>query len=164
MNRTSLSTRWLASVGAIVVLAVALSVVAMVAGGGEQEFDAGTAEGTVQRYLRAVIDRDTSAAREYLSAELLDRCEEQRMRDSYRWSSDRDVRATLRGTAEVGDVTEVRIRITEFRGNPPFGSDEYSHDEFFSLRQEDGEWRIVVPPWPLNFCPEATAVDTPAGP
>ena len=162
MSTTGLSTRWLIGVAAVVVVAIALSVIAIAAGGDEQEFAAGTPEGTVQRYLRAVIDRDASAARGYLSADLIDRCDEQRLRDAYRRSSDRDLRATLRGTTEVGDVTEVRIRITEFRGNPPFGSDDYSHDEFFALRQEGGEWRIVEPPWPLYSCPEPTALPTPA--
>ena len=163
MSSTSLSTRWLVGVAVVVVVAVALSVVAMVAGGDEQEFAAGTPEGTVQRYLRAVIDRDASAANGYLSADLTECCDEQRLRDAYRRPSDRDMRVTLRGTAEVGDVTEVRVRITEFRSNPPFGGDDYSHDEFFALRQEGGEWRFVDPPWPVYFCPEPAAVAPLAG-
>jgi hypothetical protein len=162
MSSTSLSTRWLAGVAAVVVVAVALSVVAIVAGGDEQEFAAGTPEATVQSYLRAVIDRDVSAAAGHLAADLVGRCDEQRLRDAYRRPSDRDVRVTLIGTTEVGEVTEVRTRITEVRGNPPFGGDDFSHDEFFALQQEDGEWRIVDPPWPLYFCPEPTAVATPA--
>ena len=163
MSTTSLSTRWLVGVAAVVAAAIALSVVAIVAGGDEPEFAAGTPEGTVQSYLRAVIDGDASAARGYLSADLNDRCDEARLRDAYRRPSDRDVRVTLRGTREVGDVTEVRVRITEFRGAPPFGGDDYSHDAFFALRQEGGEWRIVDPPWPLYFCPDPTAVAPPAG-
>ena len=162
MSTTSLSTRWLAGVAAVVVVAIALSVVAIVVKD-EQDFAAGTPEGTVQRYLRAVIDGDANAARGYLSADLIDRCDEQRLRDAYRRGSRRDVRATLRGTAEVGDVTEVRIRITEFRDDPPFRRDDYSHDEFFALRQEGGEWRIVEPPWPLSFCPDPIAAAPPAG-
>ncbi len=162
MSATSLSTRWLLGVAAVVVVAVALSIVAIVAGGDEQEFAAGTPEGTVQRYLRAVIDGDASAARGYLSADLIDRCDEQRLRDAYRRSSDRDLRATLRGTTVVDDLTEVRIRITEFRGNPPFGGDDYSHDESFALRQEGEEWRIVLPPWPLYSCAGPAALPTPA--
>ncbi len=164
MSTTSLSTRWLIGVAAVVVVAVVLSVVAIVAGGDEQEFAAGTPEATVQGYLRAVIDRDASAAGSYLSADLIERCEEQRLRDAYRRPSDRDVRVTLIGTTEVGDVTEVRVRVTEFRGNPPFGGDDFSHDEFFALRQEVSEWRIVDPPWPLYFCPEPTPVSRPATP
>ncbi len=163
MSTTSLSTRWLLGVVAVVVAAVALSVVAIVIGGDEQEFAAGTPEATVQGYLRSVIDRDASAAGGYLSADLIERCDEQRLRDAYRRPLDRDVRATLRGTAEVGDVTEVRVRITEFRGNPPFGGDDYSHDELFALRQEDGAWRIVEPPWPVYFCPEPPVMVPPAG-
>ena len=163
MSTTSLSTRWLLGVAAAVVVAIALSVVAIVIGGDEQEFAAGTPEATVQGYLRAVIDRDASAAQGYLSAELLERCDEQRLRVAYRRPSDRDLRVTLRGTTKVGDVTEVRVRITEFRGGPPFGGDDYSHDQFFALQQEGGEWRIVDPPWPLYSCPEPTALPTPAG-
>ncbi len=163
MSTTSLSTRWLIGVAAVVVVAVALSIVAIVAGGGEQEFAAGTPEATVQGYLRAVIDGDASVAASHLSADLIERCDERGLRDASRRSSDRDVRVTLIGTTEVGDVTEVRMRITEFRGNPPFGGDDYSHDEFFALRQDAGEWRIVDPPWPLYFCPEPTALPRPAG-
>ncbi len=163
MSSTSLSTRWLAAVAATVVVAIALSAVAIVTGGGEQEFAAGTPEDTVQRYLRAVIDRDASAASGYLSADLIERCDEQSQRETYRRFADRDLRVTLRGTTEVGDATEVRVRITEFRGDPPFGGDDYSHDEFFTLRQEGGEWRIVEPPWPRYRCLEPTAVATPAG-
>ena len=162
MSTTSLSTRWLVGVAAVVVVAVALSVVAIVIGGDEQEFAAGTPEATVQGYLRAVIDRDASAAAGYLSADLIERCDDQRLRDAYRRPSDRDVRVTLVGTTEVGDVTEVRVRITEFRGNPPFGGDDFSHDEFFALRQEAGEWRIVDPPWPLFFCDEPRQLPRPA--
>ncbi len=161
MSSTSLSTRWLAAVAVVVVAAVALSVVAIVAGGDEQEFAAGTAEATVQGYLRAVIDRDANAASGYLSADLIERCDEQRLRDAYRRPY-RDMRVTLIGTTEVGDVTEVRVRITEFRGDPPFGGDDFSHDEFFALRQEGGEWRIVDPPWPLFFCAEPRPLPRPA--
>ena len=75
----------------------------------------------------------------------------------------RAVRATLRGTGEGGDLTEARVGSREFRGNPPFGGDDYSHDELFALRQEGGEWRIVEPPWPVHFCPEPPVRVPPAG-
>ena len=52
-------------------------------------------------------------------------------------------RITLDDVDAVGEVTNVRVKITETRGGGLFGPSEYTRDMTFSLRQYDGEWRIV---------------------
>jgi hypothetical protein len=155
------STRWLAAIAAVVVGVVAVStVVALAAGRGEEDFPPGTPEGTVQGYLRAVIDRDPERALDFLAPELLEDCDTDEYRRSIRnmiRSGDREVRASLLGTRQRDDVTEVEVRITESYGDGPFGRNEYSQEHFFVLDQVEGEWRFVEPPWPLYACPKPVA-------
>ena len=149
----SQSTRWLVGVAAAIVVAVAISIVAALAGGEERLYEAETPEGTVQRYLRAVADRDAEAARQYLSPEMLEDCPDDFLRGQLRNVGQQDFRASLLQTRQVGEGTEVRVRISERYGNAPFESDEFSHEEIFLLEQHDGRWLIEEPAWPVYGCP-----------
>jgi hypothetical protein len=151
---TSASVRWLAGVGVALVVIVVLSLAVALIGRGERTYAEDTPEGTVQRYLRAVLDRDAEAALGYWSPELQERCEQTEMTSQFRQA--RDFRASLRGTREVGDFTEVDVRITERWGNDPFGGGSYTHQQLITLQEINGEWRITEPAWPIYWCPPST--------
>ncbi|MPZ98585.1 MAG: hypothetical protein GEU80_04450 [Dehalococcoidia bacterium] len=137
------------------------SVAVAILASGEQEFPAGSPEEAVQHYLRAVADRDTSTAVSFLSADLTDeRCDDQH-RDALGQRRDNDFRASLDEILERDRVTEVRIRITETYGDPPFDGGESTWDYIFELEQQDGEWRFVELPWPL-WCRPQDLPRTPA--
>ena len=150
----SKSTRWLVGVAVAVVLAVVVSIAAALVGGEGRLYEAETPEGTVQRYLRAVADRDAEAARQYLAPAVLEDCEDDFLRGQLRNVGQQDFRASLLQTRQVGEGTEVRVRITERYGNAPFDSNEFSHDEIFMLEQHDGRWAIEEPAWPIYHCPD----------
>ena len=150
----SQSTRWLVGVAVAIVLAVVVSIAAALAGGEERLYEPETPEGTVQRYLRAVADRDAEAAREYLAPEMLEDCPDDFLCGQLRsGGQNRDFRASLLQTRQAGEGTEVRVRISERYGNAPFESDEFSHEEIFLLEQHDGRWLIEEPAWPVYGCP-----------
>lgn len=160
MGSQSQSTRWLIGIGGAVAATVLLSVVVIALAGGEQEFAPDTPEGTVQRYLRAVQDRDDELVLSLLTDETRERCEGNRVRDALRGFRDRDIRVRLDDVRGEDDAREVRVRIREQRGNSPF-DDGYEHEQLLDLMREHGEWRIDGQPWPL-FCvpphPVRTAV------
>ena len=59
-----------------------------------------------------------------LSVELQRKCKlKDYADDGYRFNDDRDIRATLRDTEVVDDITFVEVRITRFRGSGPFDSE-----------------------------------------
>lgn len=161
------SSRWLAGLAlAILVIAGVSMIIALL----DQRGDAallpeGTPEGTVHRYLVAIEKGETDAAYGYLAPEIRENCDSQYFRDSRRnfpgsgfdggSLETTDLRVTLVDTREVEDRVEVHVRITRFSVSPPFGANEYSHGERFVLKQTDGAWSFVEPPWPMRFCPQA---------
>ena len=177
------SSRWLAGVAlAIVILAGVSVIIALLERRGEPSMlPDGTPEGAVQRYLLAVENGESDAAYGYLSPGTQETCDSQEFRESLRRFSDdglnrrisggrsissgfsdsEDLRVTLVDTREVEGRTEVLVLITRFRVSPPFGADEYSHQESFVLEQTGGRWAFVEPPWPVRFCPQP---DKPPGP
>jgi len=159
----SASTRWLAAVGGVIAAAVLVSVIALALTSGEQEFPAGSPEDAVQRYLRAVDDRDATTAFEFFSAQLAADCAPL-PRDSITYRGDQRVRATLVRTVERAEHVEVEVRITENYGGGLFDSG-YSWTTTFVLIQEDGDWRFSEMPWPL-YCsrpyPASTSPEVPA--
>ena len=144
------SSRWLIIVaGAVVALVVLSVVVALVTRSEATTFAADTPEGTVQRYLRAVEDGELQEAYGYLSATLHRDCAYRDFRNSTQWLDMESQRVTLEDTERVGDEMEVRVRVTQFHVDPPFGSRESSHVERYVLVEEDGAWRFSEPPWPM---------------
>ena len=125
----------------------------------------GTPEGTVQRYLVAIEERRIDAAYSYLAPGLKEDCDRHQFRDSLRdfpgnrytngLSDTDDLRVTLLKTVNVEDRVEVNVRITRFTVSPPFGADEYSHPRRFVLKQTEGSWAFIEPPWPMSSCLEA---------
>ncbi|MDO9446096.1 MAG: hypothetical protein Q7K37_12355 [Dehalococcoidia bacterium] len=147
----SASTRWLIGVGgAVLVVAVVSAVVALMASGPD-EFEEGTPERVVQRYLAAVADRDATEALSFLSDELVDRCGTI-PRESVTQRGDSRFRATLEETITRDGTAQVRVAITESFGDPPFDGGESTWSVTFELVQENGEWRFLEAPWP-TYCP-----------
>ena len=121
----------------------------------ETVFEPGTPERAVQDLLRAAEDDDIEAAYAMLSDKLQANCALRNFADrSYR-SDDQNIRASLRETKSVDDVTFVTVRVSQYYGDGPFGGSESSRDRRFVLRQEGGEWKFTEYPWPYNWCPES---------
>ena len=150
-------TKWWL-IGAAVFLAVLLiASIVLALTSKEAEFAPGTPEHAVQSLLRSVEADDIETAYAMLSQELQQKCELKNFADGgrYRSRDDRDIRATLRDTKIVGDITFINVRVTQFYGNGPFDSGESSYDRRFALQQEEGEWKFTEYPWPYDYCQES---------
>lgn len=147
------STRWL--LATITVVAV-VAVLAIALAGTRQPADLppGSPEAGVQAYLRAVADGDRAAIRDSLTEERREDCERENGERLPFAGEEPAFEADLLETREVEDDTaEVRVRITEFSGEPPFGGGGYDHTEVFVLERSDGRWGIAEAPWPYDLCP-----------
>ena len=147
------SNRWLVIVGGVVALAVIAGIAVTVLASGERIYPEGSPERVVQDYLRAVNDRDATAAFGYLAPDLAAKCEP-KPRDAISNRGSTSIRATL-DRSEVRDSTaEVRVNLTEtYGGGAPFGGGESTYTQTFVLKQIDGNWRFSEAPWPI-YCPE----------
>lgn len=144
------STRWLVAVAGIVSVVVVASTLVALLANGEQEFEAGTPEAAVQGYLRAVADRDATAALSYIADSVYDECADI-PRDAVIRRGDNDFRATLEDTVSRSDGVIVDVAITESYGSGVFGNESTWTYSFSLVRQTDGEWRFSEVPWPL-YC------------
>ena len=160
------SGRWLAGITAVVGALVVISlVVALATGSGEPPLlPEDTAEGTVQRYVRAAQDADHAAADALLTEDARARCSNEGFRP--RLPPSDDVRVRLGATRPAGDNVEVTIHVTRFSASPPFGVSEFTSDYRYLLTETADGWRIVDAPWP-SVCavrappPPPTATPTP---
>jgi hypothetical protein len=144
---------WIVVAGVgLVALLVASVVVAVLER--EEPFEAGTAEATVQAFLRAIEDDEFETVYGLLSADLREDClAEQVFGFPYRYRDQfNQNRITLERTNEVGGVTLLTVRISSFERDGPFGSSENSFLQRYALRQTDDQWRFVEFPWPLFHC------------
>ena len=150
-------TKWwlIGAAATLAVLLIASIVLALTSR--ETVFAPGTPERAVQDLLRAAEDEDFEIAYGMLSEELHEKCALQGFLDArgygYRFD-DGDIRATLRETKVVDNLTLVNVRITEFYGGGPFDSGESSYERRYTLRQEAGEWKFTEYPWPYDYCDE----------
>ena len=150
-------TKWWL-IGAAVFLAVLLiASIVLALTSKEAEFAPGTPEHAVQSLLRSVEADDIETAYAMLSQELQQKCELKNFADGgrYRSGDDRDIRATLRATKTIDDITFVNVEVTQFYGSGPFDSGESSYDRRFALQQEGGEWKFTEYPWPYDYCQES---------
>jgi hypothetical protein len=111
----------------------------------ETEYDASTPEGTVQRYVRALIEDDHRGALAFLDEDL--GC----TTDDLRWSRlSGSTTVRLVGTHSDGaDRAEVDLSVSEYAG--PFGGG-YEFPTTIVLERHGGEWSIVEVPWPVYYC------------
>ena len=150
-------TKWWL-IGAAVFLAVLLiASIVLALTSKEAEFAPGTPEHAVQSLLRSVEADDIETAYAMLSQELQQKCELKNFADGgrYRSGDDRDIRATLRATKTIDDITFVNVEVTQFYGSGPFDSGESSYDRRFALQQEGVEWKFTDYPWPYDYCRES---------
>jgi len=148
------SSRWLAGIALVVLVAVVLSVVlALVNRRGVSLLAEDTPEGVVQRYLLAIEEDDSKRAYSYLSSELQEYCTYRHFLDSMRVRERRDMRISLEGTEALDGDVEVRVKVTETRLLEPFGFREYTYPARYVLEREGDAWRFSEPPWPLGWCP-----------
>ena len=121
-----------------------------------------TPVGTVQRYLLAIEEGDFKAAYQYLSSKLQEDCTYAHFRDSTRWFEADNMRVTLEGTETLDGQVEVKVRITRFYVDSPFGglgsvsplgSRESSYTARYTLGREGETWRLSEPPNPMGRCP-----------
>jgi hypothetical protein len=114
----------------------------------------GTPEAAVQRYLKATEDQDYKLAYSLLSATLQDNCTLAQFYGGSRGPGSRvsDNRITLEETKTIDDTAFVTVRVAQLRGGGPFGTQESSFEQRFTLRQEAGEWRVTEYPWPYYRC------------
>ena len=145
-----MSRVWLIGVAVFVAtLVVAGVIVALVTSRDGDLLPADTPEGAVQRYLKALQDRDYRLAYDYLSEETQEDCD---LEDFLRFASDgevRDSRMTLEGTEVFDGRAIVTARVTVFAPDV-FGPSEYSYDRRFDVTLQEGQWHLD---WPDFRCP-----------
>lgn len=131
-----------------VVLAIALVAVAaaVLTARRAPSYGAGTPQGVVQRYVRAVVDGDHQAAAALLAPQ--GPCT---IADLDRSSVPEGARVTLLGTEVTGATAQVRVEVVAGSGDL-FGGDGFSDQHTLRLARSGGDWRIVGEPWPLYGC------------
>ncbi len=113
-----------------------------------------TPEAAVQLYLSAVADDDFAAAHNLLSSDLKRRCPLAAMVTRLYAKEDlADSRVVLKESTLVDGTAFVTARVTRIRSSGPFGTSESSHEQRYTLVEEDGEWRLDDNMWPSRGCP-----------
>jgi flagellar basal body-associated protein FliL len=157
-SRGEMSKMWLIG-GLVVVVALVVGAVvtALVTSRSADLLPAGSPEGVVQRYLRALEKEEYGEAFGYLTADLQRRCRVEEFAGRDHWPySEEDQEIALEKTQTFNGSAVVRATVTVFHAGAPFGS-EYSYDRTFNLKLEDGQWRLTVAReyWagPYGYCP-----------
>jgi len=148
--------RWLVLTAATIVVLIAVSVAVVALRPGPAAFDPDTPEGTVQRYVAAVIDRDLWAARALFAAELGERCTaptfDRRVQEAFWWrtgSGREDLHVRLVERAPLtGDRVRVTVSVERTNVDPPFGVGVSTSTHVFVVGREGDAWRIVSFDWP----------------
>ena len=148
------SARWLAGITAGVLALIIISiVVTLVAAGDAEPLPEGTPQAAVQDYLQAIDDGDLTAAYAMLTDERQAICDASEYRRFTQGGRDTDMRLSLDNVDVIGTTALVAVRVTSFRGDPPFDFSENTHSDLFQLDFIDGTWRIDEAPWPFSGCP-----------
>ena len=154
-----MSNRWLIGAGAIIALLVAASILVALSRGQKDmaSYPANSPEGTVQRFLQAVMAKKYSEAYVYLSDDLKKYCTAQNLADSTSYTRDQDMRVSLAGSQPIDSQVQVEVRISQVQMGQPFTPSEYSYTQRFTLtKQGEGDsavWQFAQPPWPMSYCP-----------
>ena len=147
MKNLSPSNRILAWI-AIAILATGV-IAAVLNGSNVTEYAESTPEGTVQRYVNALLEGDDEAADQYLTPTQRAECSAD---DSFRFVRHTDdARIALLESDVDGGSARLTVRVTEGSFGL-FDSSEYSHDERYELEQIDGSWLIDDQTWPRYGC------------
>ena len=148
-----MSKPWL--VGSAVLIATLLVVSIVVALTERAEtLEEGTPERAVQAFLEAIEQEDYAAAYTFLSRDLTEDCTVEEFATANIRSGDAigDRRVTLLKTTLLDGSAIVETRVTRFEASGPFGASQDSFEQPFTLRREEGEWRLVEVKWPYYGC------------
>lgn len=146
-----MSKIWLIGVAVFVIaLVVGGIVAAVVTGRGNADLlPLDSPEGIVQRFLLAMKDERYQEAYDYLASDLQERCSHEEFSRYASYSDLSDGHVTLEDSRVEDGTALVRARVAVFQPNVPFPS-EYSYEQTYELRLEEGEWRLTRPDW---WCP-----------
>ena len=135
--------------GILLIASVAISVTR-----GETEFDPGSPEFTVQRYLKALDSEDHETAEGLWSPELKESCSFEAfvIEVGRRFDTLSESRITLKDTRVVGETTVVSINVIRSDGGGLFGPTEWESAYDFGVRQSEGEWLITGHHWLGDEC------------
>ena len=158
MARMDSSTRILVGVVAgVIVLAILALALPRFIDRDEATYPPDTPEGTVQRYICAIVDEDANTALALLTEDHASPCVEDDLRDALTggyYSLDRQrVRLGEVETVSNDEVT-VNVGVTYVRepGFFEFPSEGAVHEHEFELaRSPDGFWLIADAEWPIDL-------------
>jgi hypothetical protein len=149
----SASSKWLAGIASFVTVLIIVSVlISIFANDGTDLLPADTPEGTVQRYLQALTEDDLIAAYGYISEDVKVDCKLEYFIQTSKYQREQNFGAALTETNNIAGRSIVGVDIIEPGSGAPFGSGRYTFRTSFTLMQEDGEWLITEPPWPVSVC------------
>lgn len=132
-----------------VIVAVALvAVITVVVRGGGTTRDPDSPEGTVERYISALIDRDFPEARSLIDDQLVDNCEYEP------GEVNSDQRVSLRNVTITEHTATVDLDITRTSGGPLSGGG-YVERSTFTLTDTGDGWLITDAPWQFPACATA---------
>src|SRR5437762_2051755 len=116
-----------------------------------QELPADTPGGTVQRFYRALEQKDYAAAYAYLSDSMPNKPTREAFtsRNGSQGSDLSQQRIRIQDERITGSDATVTVAVTTFynSGSPFGGSGEYTSTEIFTLRREAETWRISALPY-----------------
>lgn len=139
--------------GTIVVL-VALALVLVLTRGAETPADPRSPEGTVQKYVTALLAGDQKNAALLLTPGATKDCPAGGILD------EGNLRVGLVASSVSGASATVTVSISETLGSGPFGLGDGNYQDSFTLVKTNDVWLISMAPWPLLACTD-TAVKTP---
>jgi len=142
MSERASSRTWLALGGALLVIGV-LVVIALVRE--PIQLDPNTPEGTVQNYLQAISDHDYEGAFNLIDPETTEGCAPS---DLARAAPSQSFSATLGEAETTGETAYVTVSMSFASSPGPFEPGMGSFDEYFELKQIEGQWYLTGNSWP----------------
>ena len=148
------STRILVGIVAAVIVLVVLAIaLPRLIQEEEADYPPNTPEGTVQRYIRAMIDEDVDTALALMTEENTTACVEDEIRNRLRYSSYDDRRVRLGDVEESGsDTVSITVGVTHRREPGLFQLPEEGNTAEYAFdlqRSADGFWLISDSEWPI---------------
>lgn len=151
-------------VAGLIVLLVVAAISVLLLRQPAQDLPADSPGGTVQRFYRALQNKDYTGAYKYLSDSMEKKptlAEFTNFNTSY-YSGDGDYNSQQRIRTEkitiTGDDATVPVDFTTYynSGSPFGGAGDYTSTEVFSLHRENGTWLItILPPRYMPYKPQA---------
>lgn len=148
-HRPALVPRAGLAIGAILLLAILVAAAIIGSRQGEADFDPTTPEATVQRYVKAVADRQATAVLDTFTDTLRERCNGTLGGSLYFPSLSR---ASLAGSTVSGSRATVEVLVTEDNGGGLFDPGGTTSRQQIVLTQTAAGWRISEVPWPFFAC------------